>query len=93
MVHTVKRTISLPSAQDDYIERKVDSGEYASASEVVRDGLRALRARDEVIEKWLREEVVPTYHAVKADPSKLLDHDTFFDQVFQRIEARGKPDE
>lgn len=31
-----KRTISLPTEQADYIDAKVRTGEYASASEVVR---------------------------------------------------------
>ncbi|MCR9122629.1 MAG: type II toxin-antitoxin system ParD family antitoxin [Phyllobacteriaceae bacterium] len=90
MSQTEKRTISLPSAQSDYIDSLVQSGQYASASEVVREGLRALRARDEAIEKWLREEVVPTYEAVKADPSQLLTHEEFFAGVRQKIESRPK---
>ena len=92
MGQTVKRTISLPAAQADFIDRKVDSGEYGSASEVVREGLRALRARDKAIETWLKEEVVPTYHAVKADPSQLVPHEEFFAGVFRRIAARGDSD-
>ena len=84
MTKTLKRTVSLPRAAAEYIDRKVESGEYGSASEVVREGLRALRARDEAIERWLRGEVVPTYHAVKADPSRLLDADTVFDAIERR---------
>jgi len=85
MSKTLKRTVSLPQAAADYIDRKVDSGEYGSASEVVREGLRALRERDAAIEKWLREEVVPTYEAVKADPSQLLTHEEFFAGVRDKI--------
>ena len=48
------------------------SGDYASASEVVRDGLRALQSRDAAIERWLREEVAPAYDAVVADPSRAI---------------------
>ncbi|WP_349364428.1 MAG: type II toxin-antitoxin system ParD family antitoxin [Roseitalea porphyridii] len=90
MGKTLKRTVSLPQAAADYIDRKVDSGEYGSASEVVREGLRALRERDAAIEKWLREEVVPTYEAVKADPSQLLTHEEFFAGVRDRIANRQR---
>jgi antitoxin ParD1/3/4 len=54
------------------VRAKVASGEYASESEVIRDGLRALQARDRAIEHWLRTEVVPAHQALKADPSSGL---------------------
>lgn len=54
-----KRTISLPSQFDDYIEARVAAGEYATASEVIRAGLRALQEREGAIERWLKEELVP----------------------------------
>lgn len=65
-----KRTISLPKSHAAYIDKKVRSGAYASASEVVRDGLRALQERDLAVERWLREEVAPAYDAMKADPNR-----------------------
>jgi putative addiction module CopG family antidote len=52
------------------VKIKVSSGEYASESEVIRDGLRALQARDKAVEHWLRQEVVPAYDSMKADPSR-----------------------
>ena len=67
-----KRTFSLPAAQARYIDRKVKSGAYASASEVVRAGLRALKERDEAVERWLREEVVPVCEEIDADPSQAI---------------------
>lgn len=84
MTNIDKRTISLPAEHAAFIDAKVASGDYASASEVVRAGLRALQERDAAIEKWLREEVVPTYNAVKKDPSRLLTSD----QVLDRIRSR-----
>jgi antitoxin ParD1/3/4 len=50
---TMKRTISLPEDQVSFIDAKVAWGDYASASEVIRAGLRALNERDEAVERWL----------------------------------------
>lgn len=38
--------VSLTATLDRYVRGKVSNGEYESASEVVRDGLRALRERE-----------------------------------------------
>lgn len=38
--------VSLTPPLENYIKAKVDSGMYASASEVIRAGLRALREQD-----------------------------------------------
>ncbi len=72
MPSSSKRTFSLPSVQARYIDAKVKSGAYASASEVVRAGLRALQERDEAMERWLREEVVPVCEEIDADPSQTV---------------------
>ena len=48
------------------------TGEYASESEVIRDGLRALMARDRAVEGWLHGQVGPAYDALKADPSSAV---------------------
>ena len=72
MAATARRTISLPAEHAAYVDAQVASGEYASASEVVRAGLRALQERDAAIERWLREEVAPTYDAMKADPTRAI---------------------
>ncbi|QYD69653.1 type II toxin-antitoxin system ParD family antitoxin [Paraburkholderia edwinii] len=72
MRSTQQFSITLPNELADLVRSKVASGEYATDSEVVRDGLRTLAARDRVIETWLREEVAPAYDALKADPSRAV---------------------
>ncbi len=67
-----KRTISLPAAQARFIDALVKGGAYASASEVVRAGLRALQERDAAVERWLVDDVIPTYDAMLADPKRGL---------------------
>ncbi len=81
-----KRTISLPEEHSAFIDAKVASGDYASASEVVRAGLRALQERDAAIERWLREEVVPTYERLQADPESGIPAA----EVFNRLRDRNK---
>lgn len=62
-------TITLPHDMLGMIKAKVARGEYATESEVIRDGLRALAARDAVIEIWLREEVGKSFDECAADVS------------------------
>lgn len=83
MASIAKRTFSLPSTHAKFIDKKVASGTYASGSEVVRAGLRALQERDAVVERWLREEVAPVYDAMKADPTRGIPAK----QVFAEIRA------
>ena len=69
---TKQLSITLPNNMAEALKERVTSGAYASESEVVRDGLRALFAREEAIENWLRTEVVASIEAVKADPSSVI---------------------
>ncbi len=70
MRSTQQFSVTLPNEMAAEVRAKVASGEYASESEVIRDGLRALNARDKAIEHWLHNEVVQIYQAMKADPSR-----------------------
>jgi len=72
MRSTRQLSVTLPNEMADMVRAKVASGEYASESEVIRDGLRALQERDQAVEHWLRNEVVPAYDAIKADPSRAI---------------------
>jgi putative addiction module CopG family antidote len=55
MPATNARNVSLTGEQDALVERLVKSGQYASASEVIRDGLRLLQREQEarLLDKWL----------------------------------------
>lgn len=72
---TQQLSITLPKEMADAVKDKVRSGEYATESEVIRDGLRALLARDQAVEKWLRDTVVPAAEALRADPGRALTAD------------------
>ncbi|WP_417564469.1 ribbon-helix-helix domain-containing protein [Microbacterium sp.] len=66
---TKQLSITLPNEMATALRERVASGEYASESEVIRDGLRALFARDVAVESWLRTEVVAAYDELRSDPS------------------------
>jgi putative addiction module CopG family antidote len=59
------RNVALTREQNALIDRLVKSGRYASASEVVRDGLRLLQREDEVrlLEKFLYKGLTPAEEA------------------------------
>lgn len=61
-------SITLPHDMAAMVKAKVTSGEYATESEVIREGLRTLKARDVAIEQWLRGEVAKSYDEYAADP-------------------------
>lgn len=80
-----KRTVSLSKQHANYIDRKVRSGAYASASEVVRAGLRSLQEQDQAIERWLREEVAPTVDRIHSGKEKLIPAEEVFANLRSRI--------
>ncbi len=90
MAAAEKRTVSLPAEQAGYIDALVARGAYASASEVVRAGLRALQERDAAVERWLREEVAPVYDAMQADPSRAIPAEAVLETVRARHARRLK---
>jgi putative addiction module CopG family antidote len=81
---TQQFSITLPLDMAEAVQRKIQSGFYASVSEVVRDGVRALMERDAAVDQWLREEVAAGHAEYLADPSKSVPADA----ILNRIKAR-----
>ncbi|MCP3728908.1 ribbon-helix-helix protein, CopG family [Sphingomonas sp. MG17] len=77
MDSTRRLSVELPEDIADAVEARVSTGEYASVSAVIEDGLRALAERDDellrdpAVEKWLREEVVPEAQRVREGKARL----------------------
>lgn len=80
---TQQFSITLPNDMAEVVKSKVQAGEYASESEMIRDGIRTLMARDRAVDGWLRDQVGPAYDALKADPSRAISAD----QVRARLAA------
>lgn len=73
--------VSLTRRLEKYINRKVKEGKYQTASEVVRDALRAMEERDEALDR-LREELRPAYEGAKRGE--------FSDLSFEQLKAEGR---
>jgi antitoxin ParD1/3/4 len=73
MRSTQQFSITLPNEMAEAVRAKVAAGEYATESEMIRDGLRVLIARDRAVDDWLRTDVVSAYDALKADPARAVD--------------------
>jgi putative addiction module CopG family antidote len=67
---TQQYSITLPIEMAAMIERKIEEGYYASMSEAVRDGIRTLMDRDQVIDQWLRNQIAPNIQARKNENAK-----------------------
>jgi len=89
MRSTQQFSITLPNDMADAVKAKVAGGEYATESEVICAGLRALFARDKAIEQWLQTEVASAYDKLKADPSRALTPKQLRDSL---AKARAKRD-
>jgi putative addiction module CopG family antidote len=76
-------SITLPAELAELVEKKVQSGAYATVNDVVRDGVRALLDHDEAIDRWLRDEVVAGHAEYMAEPSAGVPAD----KILARIKA------
>jgi putative addiction module CopG family antidote len=79
--------VSLPPEMAEAVGAKIKSGAYASASDVICDGVRALLARDAAIEKWLVEEVAAGHREYLDDPSRGVPAESRVDRVKARRAA------
>lgn len=89
MRSTQQFSITLPNEMADLVKAKVAAGEYATESEVIRDGLRTLLARDRAMEAWLREQVVPAAQALKAAPERAMSVGQAREQLAEKRRRRA----
>lgn len=67
---TQQFSITLTNEMADMVRARVASGAYASESEVIREGLRALNERDKAIEAWLVNTAAPSLDSIRENPTK-----------------------
>ncbi|MGY1877772.1 MULTISPECIES: ribbon-helix-helix domain-containing protein [Pseudomonas] len=89
MRSTQQMSITLPIEMAALVKAKVAAGEYASESEVIRDGLRVLLARDRAMEDWLRDEVIPAAAALKTKPERALSVEQVREHMAAKRQRKG----
>ena len=68
----------------EFVRGKVRSGQYASESDVIHEGLKALKEESEERERWEREVLLPAHDRLMADPSSAIP----IEQAERNLEAR-----
>lgn len=85
---TERLTVTLTPELLEFVRQRTAGGDYNSDSEVIRDGLRLLKERDEAVRRWMREEVVPAYMHLKANPDSALTREQSEAQLEERRRQR-----
>ncbi len=79
--------VHLTNEQQKFVQQRVASGSYASASEVIRAGLRALE-EDERWRKDVRQRIADG--VAQAKLGDLLDGNEVFKELMDRVDDRRK---
>jgi len=85
--------VSLTPELEEFVHRKVESGRYNSASEVVREGLRLLDDNDRMREMRMdemRREVMKGVEQLKNGEYLQLDSEEELKAFFEDIKRRGR---
>lgn len=80
--------ISLTKEFETYVSQKVESGLYHSASEVIRDGLRLMKERDDIHQGRLAE--LRKDIAIGVDQADRGQVQPFNEETTARVKARGR---
>jgi len=89
MRSTKPLTITLPQEMAQAVKARVASGAYATESEVIREGLRALTAQEQAVERWLASEGVARFDAFAAAPDETLSAHEAGEHLRTHIARRG----
>jgi Arc/MetJ-type ribon-helix-helix transcriptional regulator len=94
---TRRLEVELPEALAKSVSARVESGEFADASEVVATGLALLadrdrEAEDPELDSWLRREVIPAYEKWKASGENGLTADEVRASLAHRRRSRRSRD-
>ena len=82
--------VSLTPELEAFVQSRVASGRYQTASEVIREGLRLLEEREQAREAALEEPRAKLRRGIaQAERGELLDGDSVFEEIRQ-LSARRR---
>jgi antitoxin ParD1/3/4 len=84
--------VTLPPELEQFISRKIESGQYLCESEVILEGLRLLRDRDELDRirlEALRKEIAIGIEQIERGEYTEYD-EVSLKEMFEQIKARGR---
>jgi antitoxin ParD1/3/4 len=82
--------VSLTPELEQFVQSRVASGRYQTASEVIREGLRLLEEREQAREAAIEELRARIRRGIEqADRGELLDGDAVFEEIRQ-LSARRR---
>ncbi len=83
--------VSLTAELESYVQAKVESGLYASASEVVREALRLLEQKEREREAALKEfQAELDRRLASLDRGEGIDGEEFFARMLEKSKERRK---
>jgi putative addiction module CopG family antidote len=87
---TRRLEIELPEEMADAVRAHVESGRFASESEVVAAGLALLQDQeDDELEDWVREEIAAAYDEWQANPTDVYTVEEVRAHLEQQRQKRG----
>ena len=84
--NSIPVTVTLAGGQKAFVDERVRLGRYASVSEVVREGLRALEREEAHLDDWMREKIRESLD----DPRPSVPAAEVFARLRVRMNAAGE---
>jgi len=82
--------VSLPDPMRDYVQNRIDTGQYASVSDYVRDLIRRDQSETQDVERWLHELDASIERGLAdANAGRVHDLDEACDTIIDRIRTRA----
>ena len=86
------RNISFTPEHDSFVDQKLRSGQYQSASEVVREALRLLQTHEQVYTDALTELRDKVAHGLaQAEAGQLVDGPQTMKRIRAKLAAKAQP--